>query len=374
MAFCVRTHFFIFTMIGLFHLPILSWASTNSEHVGILTQLEGRVQIFTHPSKTLQKSDGVLHALFEGEYFIVKDAKIGDSVEQGNILRTTPTSKVRVIYPNGDQIHVGSGTAYRIHWSENNSKPSTDIDLKYGKLRGIIEKGGPRSRLQVKTKSAVMGVRGTDFFIAGGGDDDNTEISLLRGEVEVHSSLPQTQPPKTPKKEISKNHAQSTPPSVTQKTKVPPIQAPAPIRIRAGFSAEIPVFDTKKAAIIAPKLEVRKTTKEEFAGIQKSSTIETKSSIIQAHSPELAKKLENLEKKASETTLKDIKKSDPKLFAALSKNPSKTLSVEDINKAAVAQLFKKAPKAPEKHKPYKSEIENFDDENVYKKYFKILEE
>src|SRR4051794_14863358 len=79
-----------------------AWAGPQ---VGTLTQTEGSVQLFSHPSK-----DGVAgpppHAKFEGTYYSVKDAQTGDRLEQGNILRTQPGGRARVIFDNGDQFHV----------------------------------------------------------------------------------------------------------------------------------------------------------------------------------------------------------------------------------------------------------------------------
>jgi hypothetical protein len=318
------------------------------DQVGTLTQIEGPVMIFSHPSKvlskemtkTLQTSDQAgTPVLYQGEYFLTREAKVGDLVEKGNIVRTTPASKARLIFPNGDQIHIGSGTFFRVSWDQDTAKAKTQIDLPYGKIRGIIEKGGARSRLKVKTKTAIMGVRGTDFFILGdGAQDGTTEISLLRGEVEV---VPKTKP----------------------KT----------YTLKAGFSAEIKTHEDAKNPLVVPQVELRKTTQEEFIGIQRSSVISSGPIQSKEVAPELSKRIENLEKKAVETTLKDIKTSDPKLFAALEKQNKAALKLEDLNRSAVQQLFKDAPPAPEKRKPKKTEMENLEN-GAYEKYFKHLDE
>jgi hypothetical protein len=317
------------------------------DQVGMLTQIDGAVKIFSHPSKTLQKKDdhGKPHALFEGEYFQVSDAKIGDKVDKGNIVRTAPGAKARVVYPNGDQINVGPATAYRVSWDEDSTKGKTQVSLAYGKLRGVIEKGGPRSRLQIRTKSAVMGVRGTDFFIAQGGEDQATEVSILRGEVEVTPQVPKAKP----------------------------------IPVKAGFSAEIPKVEenvkTSTHATAVPQVELRKTTQEDLHGIQKSSTIAPKAREVASAQadPETKKAIEKLEKKATTTVLNDIKTHDPKMYEALTKNPTKPLTdVDQINQASIQTLIKAAPKAPEKHKPYKSEVEDLG-AGAYEDYFKIID-
>lgn len=119
-----------------------------SPQVATLTQVQGETKLFSHPSKKAPAPQpGVTVALYEGEYYNVKDAEVGDKMERGNILRTAPNGKARVVYDNGDQFNVGPGTAYRVQWSEDSAKATTEVALMYGKFRGIIEKGGPRSKL-----------------------------------------------------------------------------------------------------------------------------------------------------------------------------------------------------------------------------------
>ena len=319
---------------------MLSLSAAASQQAGTLTQVDGTVKIFTNPGKTVQGPPP--HALFEGEYYSVKDASMGDRVEKGNIVRTAPGSKARVVFENGDQINVGSGTAYRVFWDKDSANAKTQINLMYGKMRGVIEKGGPRTRLTVKTKSATMGVRGTDFFIADNGTDGGTEVSILRGSVEVKAETPTARP----------------------------------VEVKAGYSAEVPAAaapvvarKAEKAPEPAPVLAVRKTTREDLVAIQKSSEVkaEIKKEIA---NEEVTKKIEQLEKKAVETTIRDIKAADPKLYAQIQNKDIK--SPPELNTRAVETLMKTAPKAPEKRKPYLNEIDDLE-RGAYERYFRIVD-
>lgn len=320
----------------------ISSGARASDQVGTFTQVDGEVKLFSHPSKTLQSGGGT-HVLYEGEYYLAEEAKVGHRVEQGNIVRTAPGAKARVVFENGDQINVGPATAMRIFWNKDAAKASTRMDLAYGKIRGIVEKGGPRSHMQIRTRTATMGVRGTDFFIADGGTDGGTEVSIMRGAVEV-----------TPKAENAK-----------------------PVEVKQGMSADIPPAKPEAAAEakadpakmsalpVQAAVELRQTTQEELQGIQRSSTIERKpAEAAQAGTPDIAK----LESKAVETTLKDIKTYDPKMYAQL--ETRKPTSTDEINNHVVQALIKDAPKAPENHKPHKSEVDNLE-QGAYEKYFKI---
>jgi len=321
-------------------------AEETTSQIGTLTQVEGTVKLFTHPSKALQKNDSPSpQVLFEGEYFRAQDAKVGDKVDLGNIVRTAPTAKARVIFDNGDQFNVGAGTAYRVSWSPEHPNAGTNISLMYGKFRGVIEKGGPRSKLKIRTRTATMGVRGTDFFIADEGDK-GTEVSIIRGSVEVKPEAPQAKPV-----EVKAGYSVDVAP-------------PAPVPAKSTTAENTP------PPAVQPAIELRKTTQEDLTAIQKSSKIQPKKDEV-APPPEVQAKLAVLEKKAVETTLGDIKKHDPKLYAQLQAQPQLT-STDDINAHAVAEIAKTAPKAPEKHKPYKSEMDDLEN-NAYEQYFKNVE-
>jgi hypothetical protein len=86
----------------------------------------------------------------------------------------------------------------------------------------------------------------------------------------------------------------------------------------------------------------------------------------------VAKEIKKLEAKAVETTLQDIKASDPTLFnqvVPVAKEAKVTSEV--LNNRTVEQLFKTAPPAPKKSKPTRKELEEGDD-NSYDKYFKMV--
>lgn len=318
---------------------VLTLSAVAAEQTGTLTQVQGEVTIFSQPSKTLPAAEaGVTRALYEGQYFVVKPAQVGNKIEKGNIVRTAPNGKARVVYDNGDQFNVGPGTAYKISWDSDTATSNTQVALMYGKFRGVVEKGGPRSKLQIRTQSAVMGVRGTDFFIAANGADKSTEVAIIRGQVEVKSDAPKAEA----------------------------------VQVKAGQSAEIaaPVAAAAKSAPVATKVELRPTTQEELKGIQKASKIDQAASTnAQAQA---------LEKKAVDTTLKDIKATDPKLFNEISnemkKNPNGDINAvaDAVNTKSITQALKTAPKAPENRKPFKSEIEDLE-AGAYNRYFKHVE-
>ncbi len=350
---------FTVTSLGAIFCATLGGAASNS--VGTLTAVEGEVILLSRPSKKFSNTTPP-PVMYEGEYFQSQLAQVGMHVEKGNVLRTTLQGRARVIYENGDQFNVAPGTAYRIDWQEkldakSNAKSKnfeTRMELLHGKIRGIIDKAGPRNQLRIRTRAAVIGIRGTDFTINCEGAENKTEVSILRGAVEVRS-VAQTQ---------------SAPKGAATATKTPDKAQPK-TEVRIIRAGEIGIV-TASTPVIAPKVEIRRTTQEELISSQRIAEIETKSSDIAT-----TKAVSELEQKAKEVTLRDIKTHDPKLFAQIQANPQKATSLNEINAVSVTQAYKTAPKAPPfapttpQGKPQGSELDR-GDQDIYKKYFKDL--
>ena len=110
--------------------------------------------------------------------------KAEDWVESGSVIKTNDKSFVKLIFTDKSQMNIGPNSLMKI---ENFSgKDSGVIDLVKGKIRSQvtkdylqIDKG--RSKLFIKTKNAVLGVRGTDFLISTNGK--NTATVLFEGEI-----------------------------------------------------------------------------------------------------------------------------------------------------------------------------------------------
>ncbi len=338
-------------LLPVFFLVFLvSLSAVADPHVGTLTELEGMVQIFSHPSDMAPKekpAKGTL-ALFEGKYYVVTNAKAGDPVENGNVVRTVPGAKARVVFENGDLFQVGSGTAYRITWdakAAEHAKLQAKIDLMYGKFRGVVSKDGPRKKITLRTPVAVMGVRGTDFFVEENGKTGESEFTIIRGTVEV-----------TPIVDSSVKGAKT----------------PKTIEVKSGFSAVVSQAAPAEK-VIEQKVELRQTAQDELRAIQKTSELKTE--LPAGTSKEVVTKVETLKKKALESTLKDIRVYQPELHAKLTAMPNGATSLESVNAESVNALIPGAPKeSPRKqHKPGIQDLDSADDDGAYKRYFKSVE-
>lgn len=296
-------------------LPVLLMASFSIIHslpalagpqIGTLTQVSGSVQIFSYPSKDGTQGPAP-HAKFEGTIYSVRNAAAGDPVDKGNILRTSPGARAVVIFDNGDQYYVAPATSFRIDWDKDDAKTKSQLELRYGKSRFVIGKGGPRSRLQIRTRTATLGVRGTDFFVAVSDATGATEAATLRGSVLVASH--------------------------------PNPAAPAsnPTIVSAGETASVPLATAEGKAT---EIELHKTTQGELQAIQRTSAVAASE---KAPTPEVAQKIEALRVAAAQTTLQDIRAEDPTLAAKLENQGS--TGPENLNQAVVANLERDAPNA-----------------------------
>jgi hypothetical protein len=312
----------------LLTVPPASGSQRNHPELeGTLTAVEGEVILLTHPSKDLQIPPP--HARYEGLNYTRMSARPGLKLPRESILRTPLGARARVVYPNGDQLNLAPGTELKTSWDTQRGEAHVQYRLTHGGLRGVFEKGGPRSRTTVRTRTATMGVRGTDFFIADMPHPDSpegaTEVTLLRGEVEV-----------TP---AGKN---LTPAAV------------APIRVSQGLTAQIhPALPSPPA----PK----PASQEKLLGLQVATEVRL--------APEALQKSENLlvlEKQAAETTLRDIRTHDPELHARLLESPTraKTLDAQELNARTVAARLEHAPR----EKPKRSDLEPRD-RSAYDRYF-----
>lgn len=321
----------------LYCLLLLSFfGPAFASNVGIVVKKEGKVELFTNPSKTIKKNEKN-KILYEGTYYTLKKVRPGTRIKNNNILRTGSKSKAKIVYKNGDQFNIGEGTSYKIHWAKKGRKEEApDVSLIYGSLRGIISKKGPRKGMKVQSRNAVMGVRGTDFHFYQKGTSGKSSIAVIRGKVEVANK----------------------PKSKKEKLKFMPV--------KQGMTCEVITQKKEGKKVEATStLTMEKTNQVDLVAIQQNSTIKAKKE--EKVSPKVQKELKELEEKATKVTLDDIKDYQPEIYKELQKK--KVKSVDDINTTVVKKAFKKAPKT--KKKQAFDDIDFKLEEDAYKKYFKV---
>jgi hypothetical protein len=109
------------------------------------------------------------------------EAKEGRQLKAGDQVATDEKSAARLVYSDKSQLYVGRNSQVTVNLRSNDADATT---LDHGKTRALVTKGDSgRTKFVIRTKSAVMGVRGTDFVAQTDPAGDNTQVHTLEGIV-----------------------------------------------------------------------------------------------------------------------------------------------------------------------------------------------
>ncbi len=277
----------------------------------ILTFVQGEVMILSSP-RDRSHSDaevpkGHLRSKFNGKHYLSQRPSVGDEVAIDAWIRTFPGARARLVYPNGDQLNVGPGTFFRIESRKPDAEaPSREgMTFEYGAVRAIISKSGPRSGIRIRSRSATLGVRGTDFVIEELGahrENSITSVTLIRGRLSVQSK-------------------------------------------GKGATQEVQTGETAFADATqgARKFATSQTElKRSMVLTEQSPAAAPRPAMLQ---PEVAEKLKALENQARETTVQDMIQyaKTPEEKARIQALARDSSSAQKLNATAVAVLVVKAP-------------------------------
>jgi hypothetical protein len=356
--------YIVLTILLISNALTTSLAYASTVQGAVVTRTEGESQIMIRKSNAPSAPAGSKSILFEKETYYVRPVKNGDRPANGDVITTGKDGKVRLIYRNGDQVTVTPGTAYKFSWDAKTEKNAV-AEVVYGDIRAVIQPEGPRSGMQVKTKSAVMGVRGTDFYVSAWSKEAGSKVAVMRGTVAV---TPQAEPAKTDTnaKLANKQPEKTTPPKAPE------------VLVSAGSSGVIkdaPAESTQTLAVAGtptpPKIvEVNSTSKQELVVIQTDSKVTKPKTeeLVKASDP-IAKEIATLEAASVETTMQDVKKYDPQLYEKLKANnkEGKPVDADQIQAETVKKIFVTAPS--DKKEVRKPTIDDLNDGgDIYEKY------
>ena len=278
-----------------FVLPLLisSIAYGQSTNTSTVVFKSGTVKVFSHPSKSAEGPSP--RVLFEEIYYTEKNVKRGDKIGPDEILWTGKRSRAKVIFENGDQIIVPSFSAYKVGWEKARKRKKTEVTLYGGVMRMVIENGGPRKDLNVKSKSIALGVRGTDFIFRSRNAEGASEVSVLRGKVGLW-----------------------------------PVDTvnPKPVEVSSGYTANVKVNDDNARRNLS--VSVGRTSKTR---LQQISTL-----TATPPAPQSFTRGRQLEKTATRTALRDIQLNQPHFFKKHQKSLEKMSSSSNLDKFVLQKM------------------------------------
>lgn len=114
-------------------------------------------------------------------------ARIGQKVYPKDVIIAAQDSRAKIVMIDNNELNISPDTRLEIQSYEY--KPSEDkktvmLNVLYGKVRAKVnQKYEGDNKFQVKTPSAVAGVRGTDFFTSYNRGTNETKIVTFEGKV-----------------------------------------------------------------------------------------------------------------------------------------------------------------------------------------------
>lgn len=117
----------------------------------------------------------------------VIDVKVDQSIPEGAVLQTAEKSFVKLIFIDKSQMNLGPNSQMVINAFPK--KEAGIITLVKGQIRSQVTKDymdmddKNKSKLYIKTKTAAMGIRGTDFQVNFNAENQNTALITFEGKV-----------------------------------------------------------------------------------------------------------------------------------------------------------------------------------------------
>ncbi len=190
----ITSVFRVFGLSSILSFAVLSISVTVSRAAtcGSLAAVQGTVDVLRNQGKT---GDDASRFIVPGKNFL--------PLECDDVVVTRGQSVAKLILANG-KISMGPDSRIEIAGiTGSQDKPDVNIvNLAYGKVRALIQKktkdadkdgekesgakaASPQSSFQIRTHTAVAGVRGTDFYVGFDPNSLGTQQATLSGRVEV---------------------------------------------------------------------------------------------------------------------------------------------------------------------------------------------
>lgn len=107
-------------------------------------------------------------------------AKVATPLYEGDLIDVGGSSKLELIFADESLIRLGENTKFRMEAGQDKRA----IKLMMGKTWSKVKKLKQKSQLEVRTPTAVAGVRGTTFRVDVD-REENTDVGVYNGEVSV---------------------------------------------------------------------------------------------------------------------------------------------------------------------------------------------
>ena len=151
----------VFVVFCLSHLVLAQ------QSIGVFLIVKNKVQIF-RGSENIKVS-------------------VGQKVQEGDVVITDIDSRAKIVMNDRNIINVSPSTRFKITKYVTDANRNVSLDLSNGKIRNnVIQKyDGDKNKFEVRTATAVAGVRGTRFITGYNPITKITQVVTLKGQVAV---------------------------------------------------------------------------------------------------------------------------------------------------------------------------------------------
>jgi hypothetical protein len=135
------------------------------------------------PALAADQSAGKITALIPSATRNAQPTQAKDSILWNDLLQTAQSGRLRAGLIDGSILSLGSNSQLRVVQHDATSQ-QTSLEMDYGKLRNkVVKITQPNGKFEVKTPNAVIGVIGTDFYVAY--ENNLTTVICYVGKVAV---------------------------------------------------------------------------------------------------------------------------------------------------------------------------------------------
>ncbi len=162
--------YFLVFLTALLLIANSAWAQSGPKALLVYADDDSLIQVIT--------SSGTNRSIF-----------VGDEILPGETIKTAGTNAELKLDPNGSVIKIARNTSFKVEGLAGASgKDTNEFALLGGKIRTVAAKTAGSNKYQIKTPTAVGGVRGTDFsmLVIEGARD---AVYVKRGLVEFARTL-----------------------------------------------------------------------------------------------------------------------------------------------------------------------------------------
>jgi len=119
-------------------------------------------------------------------------AKVGKKVVQGDTITAGKDSRAKIVMADKNVINVSPDSKIKIEKYESGANKDVELKVEYGKVRASVEQkyDGEKSKFNIKTPSAVAGVRGTDFMTGYNPQTKVSQVVTFSGSVAMGTPGP----------------------------------------------------------------------------------------------------------------------------------------------------------------------------------------